>query len=520
MKRSLHKIFSILPIALFSLSLGFNKNVTDSVTISAYKSTLVLKAEGDGTDDKPIDTRNITFDSELGIIKGLLSTTIYRLIPSDANVGTEFEVALRQQTNENGEISLLDTEGDLVDKEDGTAVEGERLSLYGKTFTGLFLENTQNPEQTKANFVTNVGGSVYEETPYKFPTKEQCISAVIGNGQDTGALNDLQLAREQVVKDMNGVGSSSLTEEQKSFYDTTIASISALKNEDLTPFEVKEKANSFVESYVEKSDFITAKFRALRYIQNLNNGIEDSVISTSIASSYQQVSEMTNSTQIPNTIEEINEVIKKLDEVVAVRKVVNTRKQSLDVFLAENVYPRSKPVELASKADAIRDQYFEKIDKATTAEDANKLYDEFIVEINNLIVDSSWGKYCYIHWIYIVGLAFYAAYFFVRGVLLKRQKLDGLNIFMIMLFTIGSIVFTVFSGCDLCTIMIIAGWAFLALTLSYYATYTIIGRRDPVVRTFTDEDLEREHIARRSENKVETVSKKSKKKNKKQLQTN
>lgn len=519
MKRSLHKIFSILPIALFSLTLGFNKNVTDSLSLSAYKSTLVLKAEGDGTDGSAIDTRNITFDSDLGIIKGLLENHNYRLIPEGATVGQEYDESLRQQANANGEISLLDTEGDLVET-DGATPEGERSSLYGITFTGLFLENSENPSGTKANFVVNIGGSSYEETKYKFPTKEQCINAVIGNGEDTGALNDLQLAREQIVKDMNGVGSVDLTEEQKSYYDNTLISISDLKKEDLTPFEVKQKANTLVEFFVEQSNFLTAKFRALRYIQNLNNGIGDPVISTSIADSYQQVSEMTNSAAIPDTIEDIDEVIKKLDEVVAVRKVVNTRKQSLDVFLADNVYPRSKPVELRSKADVIRDQYFEKIDKAQTAEEANKLYDEFIVEINNLIIDSSWGKYCYIHWIYIVGLAFYAAYFFVRGVLLKRQKLDGLNIFMIMLFTIGSIVFTIFSGCDLCTIMIIAGWAFLALTLSYYATYTIIGRRDPVVRTFTDEDLEREHIARRSENKVETVSKKSKKKNKKQLQAN
>ena len=202
-----------------------------------------------------------------------------------------------------------------------------------------------------------------------------------------------------------------------------------------------------------------------------------------------KINAMTPDGTTPSTIADIDALYKITEDIATVRKAIVQKKKDLNLYMSLNVYSRSKPLQLVDKAEEIRSKYEEKIEQSTTVQDADSLYQDFAKEINVLILSASWGKYCYIHWIYIVCLALYLCFFLIRFVFLKYRKLDFLNCLAIGIFAALSVAFTFFVACDLCIVMVIVGFSVLLLTLGLSGIYTIFGLKDSVYKVVTDEDV-------------------------------
>lgn len=467
MKHSFKKIISIAPLFAFSLALGFNSSLSNDNAVLVNNVVSVKRA----VSTEGIDSNLLTFDSDIGILGGLLPNTIYHLVPLNCPEPIETN-SYELTSNANGEISLLDDIGEVDIEVDPNAKE-----VYGTAFEGIYM---------------NSAASIVKfNERYKFPTKKDCLMNLI-------TTEGYIILENEKIKIVNDNPSNALDKEQERFYEIAKSQLSSIYNErdgdggfDYTPGQALEEALNIVKyEFTEKAEFVNYRTNTLIKIGHLNDAYNDSVIGQLIVDATNNVEKFTVDN---NTIDDIKNYMKEVSNRVDIRKNVCDKQKLLTTKLNDDVDTRTKPLQLHEKAYALKDVYLEKIENAKTIEEANKLYDEFVKEIDNLIVSSSWGKYCYLHWIYIVVLAFYAIYFIIRTWILKCKKLDVFNIIAVSIFAVCSIVFTIFSACDLCTIMLIAGWSFLILTVAIYGIYTIVGKNDPVLKTITNEDIERKN---------------------------
>lgn len=475
--KSLPKKISVA-VSLLSVSL-----VVSFSSVGLNKSTGFL-SEAKQFVKRADDTSAITFDENLGILKGLQPSTDYYLIKkSGASTPLLPDSHVKETSNISGEISLFDTQGEEYLPSE-VEVE-ERAKLYGEIFIGYTFA-LQEP-------LTIVSFS----TDYKFPKKADCIYNILYNDPLSGQ-SRLTEAQVRVKEQTRG---NELTEDQKKYFTEATNVFKELYDESkledpddrttwtTSPNKVLTQIDSAVETYINKAAFSSHKVKVLHDLLALNEGVNDGEISKSIQENTLKINAMTPDGTTPSTIADIDALYKITEDIATVRKAIVQKKKDLNLYMSLNVYSRSKPLQLVDKAEEIRSKYEEKIEKSTTVQDADSLYQDFTKEINDLILSASWGKYCYIHWIYIVFLALYLCFFLIRFVFLKYRKLDLLNCLAIGIFAALSVAFTFFVACDLCIVMVIVGFSVLLLTLGLSGIYTIFGLKDSVYKVVTDEDV-------------------------------
>ena len=459
------KIISLVPIFAASLSLSFHsseanyKQVSPAISIVKYANS---------TDE----FTRCSFDGNLGVLSGLTPNIVYHLVPQNCPEPIN-QNAFEFTSNANGEISLLDDIGENPDETDTSF-----KSVYAAKIVSIY----QSSEAEMYNF----------DTLMTFPTKEECIKNIVGDGSTTGGYGELATARQNNINELKSYSGEKLTVEQEGYYETAKSALANINSNynDYKPSVVVSDVKTIVETYATKAHFITYKIQSRTEIENSNSGYNDALISQYIADA---VTTLDKDYTVNNnsTTEDIDKFVRQFNEKVAIRKVIVTHLNNLEVKIAKDVDSRSKPLTLKKKADEVKDEYYEKINNATTIAEADALYDEFCAKIDDLILATSWGHFCYAHWLYIIVLTFYAAYFLIRGLIARYRKLDVFNIIAVSIFGVITIGFSLFISCDLCTIMIISGWSLLVVTLAVFAIYTLIGFNEPVYKTVTDEDIER-----------------------------
>lgn len=459
------KIISLVPIFAASLSLSFHSSETNHQQVSPVVSIVKYANSNDEFD-------RCSFDGNLGVLSGLTPNIVYHLVPQDCPEPIS-QNAFEFTSNANGEISLLDDIGENPDETDTSF-----KSVYAAKIVSIY----QSSEAEMYNF----------DTLMTFPTKEECIKNIVGDGSTTGGYGELATARQENINELKSYSGEKLTVEQEGYYETAKSALANINNNynDYKPSVVVSDVKSIVETYSTKAHFITYKIQSRTEIENSNAGYNDALISQYIADA---VTTLDKDYTVSNnsTTEDIDKFVRQFNEKVAIRRVIVNHLNNLEVKIAKDVDSRSKPLTLKKKADEVKDEYYEKINSATTIADADALYKEFCDKIDDLILATSWGHFCYAHWLYIIVLTFYAAYFLVRGLIARYRKLDVFNIIAVSIFGVITIGFSLFISCDLCTIMIISGWSLLVVTLAVFAIYTLIGFNEPVYKTVTDEDVER-----------------------------
>lgn len=474
MKPSFKKIISIIP--LFALSFGLGFSISDNSPKIENNNVVNVKRV---ISNEGIDTDNLTFDYELGILGGLEKNTEYHLVPKDCEEPISTN-SFAFTSNDNGEISLLDDIGEIDPDEQ------DAKSIYGITIEKIYKNN--EADLVKLNDY------------YSFPTHEFVIANIVGDGSNVGSgsggFAKLKKVRDKVISEAADPSSGLTPAQQESFEKASEGLVKIRDNFiDWAPSLAIEEIDNIINTdFLKPATFINTQDQMKLKINAFNNGYDDAVISTIISEATKALETYDYK---KDSISKLEKFYEDVETKVLTRQHICRVQDELTLKLARDVDTRSKPLQLQEKANTLKDEYFIKIENAKTIEEADTLYNEFNQKVNDLIVTSSWGEYCYIHWIYIFVMAFYGVYFIIRTWILKCKKLDVFNVIAVSIFGICSVVFTVFSACDLCTIMMISGWGLLILTMAIYGIYTIMGRKDPVLKTITDEDIAREKANRK-----------------------